>query len=65
MEYICDKIITIKKFENLHIYFKSRVVGFWVIFFMMYDIDVHQLNLGSFFKINFLDEVLFNFFFIF
>jgi hypothetical protein len=26
MEYICDKIILITKFENLNIYFKTRVV---------------------------------------
>jgi hypothetical protein len=27
MEYICDKIIFVTKFEKLHIYFKTRVVG--------------------------------------
>jgi hypothetical protein len=26
MEYICDKIIPITKFENLNIYLKTRVV---------------------------------------
>jgi hypothetical protein len=26
MEYICDKIIFITKFENLNIYFKTKVV---------------------------------------
>jgi hypothetical protein len=26
MEYICDKIIPVTKFENLNIYFKIRVV---------------------------------------
>jgi hypothetical protein len=27
MEYICDKIIHIIKFEKMHIYFKTRVVN--------------------------------------
>jgi len=48
MECIFDKIITNIEFENLHIYFKTRIVGFWVIFFMVYDIDIHQLNLGPY-----------------
>jgi hypothetical protein len=26
MEYICDKIILFRKFENLNIYFKTKVV---------------------------------------
>jgi hypothetical protein len=26
MEYICDKIIPVTKFENLNMYFKTRVV---------------------------------------
>jgi hypothetical protein len=26
MEYICDKIILVTKFENLNVYFKIRVV---------------------------------------
>jgi hypothetical protein len=26
MEYICDKIIVVTKFENLNMYFKTRVV---------------------------------------
>jgi hypothetical protein len=26
MEHICDKIVCITKFENLNIYFKTRVV---------------------------------------
>ncbi len=47
MEHIRDKIIPIIKFEILNIYFKARVVeGIpgWI-FFMVYDIDTHQLNL--------------------
>jgi hypothetical protein len=34
MKYIYDKIILITKYENLHTYFKTRVVGgiFWWIF---------------------------------
>ncbi len=27
MEYICNKIMPVAKFEKLHIYFKTRVVG--------------------------------------
>jgi hypothetical protein len=27
MEYICDKITHVAKFEKLHIYFKTKVVG--------------------------------------
>jgi len=49
MEYICDKIIFIE-FENLNIYFKIKVVNGilgWI-FFIVYDIDIHQLNLGQF-----------------
>ncbi len=26
MKYICDKIILVTKFENLNIYFKTRIV---------------------------------------
>jgi hypothetical protein len=34
MKYICDEIIFITKYEKLHTYFKTRVVGgiFWGIF---------------------------------
>jgi hypothetical protein len=42
MECICDKIIIVIKFENLHIYFKTKVVGFLVIFFMVYDTNIHS-----------------------
>jgi len=28
-------------------------------FFMMYDIDIHQLNLGQFRNLKFLDEISF------
>ncbi len=44
---ICDKIILITEFENLNTYFKTKVVdGILVNFFMMYDVDIHQLHLG-------------------
>jgi hypothetical protein len=45
MEYICDKIISITKFEKLHIYFKT-IGGFFAceIFFMVNDIDIHQFE---------------------
>ncbi len=42
MEYICDKIISIIKFENLHTYISK--LGLWKFFdefFMMYDIGIH------------------------
>jgi hypothetical protein len=47
MEYICDKRICIIKFKSLNIYFKIRVVDgiFGWFFFMMNDINVHQLNI--------------------
>jgi hypothetical protein len=47
MEYICDKIILVTEFEILNVYFKTRVVDgiLGCIFFMVYDIDKHQLNL--------------------
>ncbi len=43
MEYICDKIIFVTKFEILNIYFKTKVVNkiLGVNFFMVYDIDIH------------------------
>jgi len=58
MEYICDKLSFITKFEKLHIYSK---LGLWVEFllvnfFMVNDIDIHHLNLGPFKSLNFLDE---------
>jgi hypothetical protein len=48
--YICDKIKPIIKFEKLHMYFKIKFVGeiFGWMFFLVYDIDIYQLNLGSF-----------------
>ncbi len=49
MEYICDKIIFVMEFDILNIYFKIKVVdgifGWFV--FMVYDIDIHKLNLGK------------------
>jgi len=60
MEYICDKIIPIKFFENLNIYLKIRVVdGILGWFFCGYDIDIHQLNLGESKNLKFLDEIPF------
>jgi hypothetical protein len=43
MEYICDEIILVTKFENLNMYLKSKVVDeiFGWIFFMVHDIDLH------------------------
>ncbi len=58
MEYICDQIIVVTKFENLIIYFKTKVVDGvlgWI--FLWYFIDIHQLNLGQFRNLKFLDEI--------
>jgi hypothetical protein len=43
MEYICDKIIFVTKFEILNTYFKTKVVNkiLGVNFFTVYDIDIH------------------------
>jgi hypothetical protein len=59
-----------QSFLKLHIYFKTNVVSgiFGWIFFMVYDIDIHELNLRPFKNLKFLDEVSFLkcvFFFIF
>jgi len=53
MKYICYKIILVTKFEKLHIYFKTRIVGgsFGQNFFMVNYIEIHQLNLGPFLKV--------------
>ncbi len=53
----------------MHIYFKTKVMNgilAWC-FFMVYDIDIHQLNLGQFGNLKFLDEISFKqcFFFAF
>ncbi len=57
IEYIFDNIIHVIEFEKIHIYFKTRVVSgiFGWIFLMFYDIDIHELNLGSFTYLKFLD----------
>lgn len=60
MKYICDKIISFIRFENLHTHFKSRVVGgiiVWIIFFMVNDIDTYQLIFKQFKCLNFLNEI--------
>jgi hypothetical protein len=61
MEYICDKLIPVIKFENFHIYFKTRVVVEFLgdLFFMVYDIDIYQLNLRTFRNWIFFDEIPF------
>jgi hypothetical protein len=46
--------------KKLHIYFKTKVVsGIWVNFFIMYDIDIHELNLRPFTDLKILDEISF------
>ncbi len=50
MEYIHDKIIPITEFEIFNIYFKTKVVDGilkWI-FIMVYNIDIHLLNLKQF-----------------
>jgi hypothetical protein len=59
MEYIRDKMIPIIVWKKLSIYFKTKVVDGilgWI-FFMVYDIDIHQLNIGNFRNLKFLDEI--------
>jgi hypothetical protein len=53
MKYICYKIILVTKFEKIDIYLKTRIVGgsFGEFFLMVNYIDIHQLNLGPFFKV--------------
>jgi hypothetical protein len=44
MEYTCDKIIPIIKFENLNMHLKIKVGNGkknWVNFFKVHDIDIH------------------------
>jgi len=50
MEYICDKIIHVTKFEKIAYIFQNKRCEWnsWVNFFMIYDIDMHELNLGPF-----------------
>jgi hypothetical protein len=45
MEYICDKIIPITKFEKITYIFENQgwEWNYWMNFFMVYDIDIHQL----------------------
>jgi hypothetical protein len=49
MVHICDKIIPVTKFE---IWIYTSKLGLWKDFlgefFMVYDIDIHQLNLEKF-----------------
>ncbi len=50
MEYICDKIIHVIEFEKIAYIFQNQGCEWnsWVNFFMVYDIDIHELNLGPF-----------------
>jgi hypothetical protein len=53
------KIILVTKCEKLHIYFETKVVSGilgWISF-MVYDIDIHELNLVPFRNLKFLDEI--------
>ncbi len=61
MEYICDKIIPITKFEKIAYIFQNESCKWnsWVNFFIVYDIDMPELNLGPFKDFKFLEEILF------
>ncbi len=50
MEYICDKIIHVTKFEKIAYIFQNQAYewNYWVIFFIVYDIDIYELNLRPF-----------------
>ncbi len=59
MEYICGKIILITKLEK-NAYILQNQGCEWnsrVIFFIVYDIDIHELNLWPFKYLNFMDEI--------
>ncbi len=58
MEYICDNIIYVIKFEKLRTYLKTTVVGeiFGWIVFMVNGVDIHELNLRPFINQFFWDE---------
>jgi len=34
MEYVCDEVIIVKKHEKLHIYFKTKIMG-WIFLWWM------------------------------
>ncbi len=50
MVYICDKIIHVTKFEKIAYIFQNYGCKWdsWVNFLMVYNIDIHELNLGPF-----------------
>ncbi len=58
MEDICDKVILVTQFENFAYILQNQGYewNFWVNFFMVYDIDIHELNLGPLKDLKFLDE---------
>jgi hypothetical protein len=59
MEYICDKIIHVIEFEKITYILQDQGCEWnsWVNFFMVYEIDIHELNLGPFRDLKFLDEI--------
>ncbi len=50
MEYICDKIIFVIEFEKIAYVLQNQGCEWnsWVNIFMVYDIDIHELNLRPF-----------------
>jgi hypothetical protein len=61
MEYTCDKIILITKFEKFAYTLQNQGCEWnsWVIFFMVYDIDIHELNPRPFRDLKSWDEISF------
>ncbi len=55
MVYICDKIIHVTKFEKIAYIFQNYGCKWdsWVNFLMVYNIDIHELNLRPFRYLNF------------
>ncbi len=64
MEYICDKIMPITKFEKIAYMFQNQDCEWnsWVNFFMVYDNDIHELNLRPFRDLIFFKKNSFVFF---
>jgi hypothetical protein len=53
MDYICDEIIFVIKYEN---YIYTSKLLLWVNFFVMDGMDIHQLSLKPFKILEFLAE---------
>ncbi len=62
-EYICDKIILVIEFEKIAYILQNQDCewNYWVNLFMVYDIDIHELNLKPFRDLKFVDEISFKY----